>query len=527
MAKLNLTDVSNVLTATNTINTNSAAIETAMENTLSRDGTTPNEMNSDLDMNNNRIYNLPEPADNNDPVRKIDVDNLIANIPSVFVPGDKATQVDAETGTDNFKWMTPLRTAQAIDAQLPLASQAEAEAGTDNTKYLSALRVKQAITANIPPVEVLSAARTIYVRKDGSDSNSGLVNNAGGAFLTIGKAVSYCQARDLNDNNITISINTGTYAEDVTVTGPNRGGGRIIFVAPAGTVTFDGPSEGIIVSDGAIVEVNGTNMVFSGGNFHLHATRFASIYARGFTLGACAEYQIYSTRFGYIEIDGGYSVSGGAKGMLQASHHGHIRLTASTVTLLANVTYTEYVNYSLASADITWTNGCSVNYNGFTATGTKVMVDGSIMQWGAGTIDFPLGSGTGIEANGGKFLTGNIEDVIIGNSTFGLSSASGATFVISGLNILPGEIELMANIDGTETVTRGWIGGSAQRSQSYCPGLGWFSSATTCMLAYVDSSNYTSFSLTARPKGGFTLTSTKTGAPTGTLQIMYKIRRGL
>ena len=40
------------------VNTNSAAITTAMDNTLSRDGTTPNQMAANLDMNSHNIINL-------------------------------------------------------------------------------------------------------------------------------------------------------------------------------------------------------------------------------------------------------------------------------------------------------------------------------------------------------------------------------------------------------------------------------------------------------------------------------------
>lgn len=62
MAKLTLADVSNLMgsptAAANTINSNSSLIESALENTLSRDGTTPNQMNADLDMNHNDIINV-------------------------------------------------------------------------------------------------------------------------------------------------------------------------------------------------------------------------------------------------------------------------------------------------------------------------------------------------------------------------------------------------------------------------------------------------------------------------------------
>ena len=62
MAKIVLADVTNILgspsTAQSTINSNSDLIETAFENTLSRDGTTPNHMLADFDMNDNDIVNV-------------------------------------------------------------------------------------------------------------------------------------------------------------------------------------------------------------------------------------------------------------------------------------------------------------------------------------------------------------------------------------------------------------------------------------------------------------------------------------
>ncbi|SRR6266576_2419677 len=62
MSKITLGDVTNLQTssAAITINNNSDTIETAFDNTLSRDGTAPNQMQSDLDMNSNKIINLPD-----------------------------------------------------------------------------------------------------------------------------------------------------------------------------------------------------------------------------------------------------------------------------------------------------------------------------------------------------------------------------------------------------------------------------------------------------------------------------------
>ena len=80
MAKLNTVDLTtlvNETSAVNTINNNFAAVETAMENTLSRDGTTPNQMGASLDMNSNRILNLLSPINDAEAVRKDYVDNLV------------------------------------------------------------------------------------------------------------------------------------------------------------------------------------------------------------------------------------------------------------------------------------------------------------------------------------------------------------------------------------------------------------------------------------------------------------------
>lgn len=80
MAKLTLTDLSsltNQTTAINQLNNNFTAIEQAIEKTLSRDGTSPNTMTASLDMNNQRILNLPQPVNPSEPARYGDLTGVL------------------------------------------------------------------------------------------------------------------------------------------------------------------------------------------------------------------------------------------------------------------------------------------------------------------------------------------------------------------------------------------------------------------------------------------------------------------
>lgn len=68
-----LVNLDNQTSAVNTINANNAVIETAFDNTLSRDGAGPNTMGTNLDMNSFNIINLPTPGSPTSPIRVQDV----------------------------------------------------------------------------------------------------------------------------------------------------------------------------------------------------------------------------------------------------------------------------------------------------------------------------------------------------------------------------------------------------------------------------------------------------------------------
>lgn len=106
-----LVNLENDTTAVSVINSNSAAITTAMDNTLSRDGTSPNQMAAQLDMNSNRIINLPAPASATEPTRIQDLEDAVASLNSTVsvIPGGAVGSIQFNsaftfTGDSNLYW---------------------------------------------------------------------------------------------------------------------------------------------------------------------------------------------------------------------------------------------------------------------------------------------------------------------------------------------------------------------------------------------------------------------------------------
>jgi hypothetical protein len=96
MPKLTLKDPGANFRSVQQIKSNNDAIEAAVEKTLSRDGTAPNQMEAVLDMNSNRIINLPAPAADTDPIRRVDVDSGIGA--DITVVAGIATDVTTVAG---------------------------------------------------------------------------------------------------------------------------------------------------------------------------------------------------------------------------------------------------------------------------------------------------------------------------------------------------------------------------------------------------------------------------------------------
>lgn len=104
MTKLTLNsvgDLTNTTTAAANINANSSLTQTALENTLSRDGTAPNQMHSNFDMNSHRIVNLPQGSSSDEPVTVGTFNAAVIGHGNVPV-GGSANQVLAKTTTTDY-----------------------------------------------------------------------------------------------------------------------------------------------------------------------------------------------------------------------------------------------------------------------------------------------------------------------------------------------------------------------------------------------------------------------------------------
>lgn len=124
----NLVNLQNETTAVTTINTNNAVITTALDNTLSRDGTQPNTMGAAIDMNSNRVLNLPAPISADEPVRYTDIQTLTAGGSITFnaIPTGGAThavlQKNSATNFDASWTVSPTLTSPVLTVSTPTAA---------------------------------------------------------------------------------------------------------------------------------------------------------------------------------------------------------------------------------------------------------------------------------------------------------------------------------------------------------------------------------------------------------------------
>lgn len=253
------------------------------------------------------------------------------------------------------------------------------------------------------PRERLTAARTYYVRTDGNDSNTGLANTAGGAFLTWQKAWDTVVGLDQNANTVTIQVGDGTYtagiSTTVTPTGPvviNGNSGT-----PANVVLSTTSASGISLNCAARVTVQNFKVQTTTGGHGLLALAGSQItVGAGMNFGSCAYSHIHAANGGYIFCASSYTVSGGANYHMQGQMNGKFEYASLTITLSGTPAFSgAFVYLDLACV----MSAYAITFSGG-ATGARyaASMNSVIQTYGGGANYFP-GNSAGSTATGGQY----------------------------------------------------------------------------------------------------------------------------
>ncbi len=248
--------------------------------------------------------------------------------------------------------------------------------------------------------EVLSANRTYYVRSDGNNSNTGLADSAGGAFLTIQRAMDVIATIDLNGYTVTVQVRDGTFAGfTVPVTVGQATVARLVIqgnsstpanVAITSAIGF-GPGARATIKDMAITS-SGHGLVADGAGA---ACAFGNI-----AFGACTNAQIYVASGATVTMTGNCSFAGGGQVRVWARWNAVYVEEFRTCTYVGTPAYSVANMYILSGARVS----SAVSTQTGSATGTRYSVNGNALaETGGGGANFYPGSVAGGTASGGQY----------------------------------------------------------------------------------------------------------------------------
>ncbi len=260
--------------------------------------------------------------------------------------------------------------------------------------------------------EKLLANRTYYVRTDGSDSNTGLANTAGAAFLTIQKAINVISTDlDLNEYIASVQVADGTYTAGATVNSAWTGGGDVYILGnlttPANCIINTTSVDCFVATKGATLLASGFKITTTTSGCAAKASLGAYLALGAMNYGACAEAHIECGTGATIVLGSNYTISGNAVSHLHCGAPGTILAGTITVTLTGTPAFSAYFA-GVAEGTITVSN---VTWSG-AATGLRFLAHkNGIIDVGAGTITTLPGDVAGYADVGGTYAcTTGVQD---------------------------------------------------------------------------------------------------------------------
>lgn len=329
-----------------------------------------------------------------------------------------AQSAAADTDSDRIA-AEAANAAAAADAGAAAGSAASAasdQAAADvariaaETAQAAAEAAKNIILA-LPRREMLTGNRTYYVRGDGSDSNNGLANTSGGAFLTIQKAFDTAYSLDLNGYTVTIQVGNGTYGASLVMSGrlvgARPGSGYPLTIqgdtaTPANVVLSVASADIFNFYAGAECEIKGFQLqTFTSGNL-IVATGHCRVGYGNILFGSTATDQLVAQDWSVIRRTANVTIAGNVGGQhWHAVNGGLIASGSGTITLSGTPNFG--ARFAGVSKGILNVQG-TVFSGG--ATGTRFLVheNGVIDTDGAAEASYFPGNAAGTKTNGGIWV---------------------------------------------------------------------------------------------------------------------------
>lgn len=257
--------------------------------------------------------------------------------------------------------------------------------------------------------EVLQANRTYYVRTDGSDANTGLVDNSGGAFATWNKAINtISDTLDLRGFTVTIAGNNATHTDTALFQRPWVGGGGVTLDCAGGTIsTTSADCIDIAGScDNSLITVQNVTLTTttSGAGMLINGNNANVLFGAGVVFGAIVDsgVQFANCVAGKVRFVNNYTISG--------SCSRHLRMFNSPGSMF----YSDGVTVTLSGTPA-WGNAfAQIGYGGFyrcnsmtfsgSATGKRYDVfNNGIIDTGTASATYLPGNVSGTSSTQGQY----------------------------------------------------------------------------------------------------------------------------
>lgn len=254
--------------------------------------------------------------------------------------------------------------------------------------------------------EKLTATRNYYVRNDGNDANTGLVDNAGGAFLTFQKAVDVVsQLLDLNGQQVVINCTqTATFTGIINLkpcVGVNPAMPPRIYGL---NFTFNaGGSKSINAENCGHWDLRGFKVTGGGGAVGVYVSGFSRINIVSMNFGACGAGHVYALDGAIVTFDGGDTISGNATYFLFVDN-GKVIFAASPFLTFnpTNITFTDFIHVKNGGV-LKHSSGTFVDAGSVVGQRYEVHGNGVINTVGGGANYFP-GNSAGAADTGGQYI---------------------------------------------------------------------------------------------------------------------------